>query len=84
MNDPLFDRVAGLALHAAATERACRRANAGPPEAGRTGQPCEAEASSGAEGGAGAGSGGSARPPRTIAGGRRGVGRGPVVSTPSG
>ncbi|MFI0168131.1 hypothetical protein [Streptomyces sp. NPDC017095] len=57
MDDPLFDRVAGLALRAAATERAYRRARTGPSE---TGQPCGTETASGAEGGAGAGSGGSA------------------------
>ncbi|MEV6806776.1 hypothetical protein [Streptomyces sp. NPDC051132] len=60
MDDPLFDRVAGLALRAAATERAYPRAHSGPSEAGRTGQPCGTEAASGAEGGTGAGSDGSA------------------------
>ncbi|MGW4272189.1 hypothetical protein ACWEGQ_07455 [Streptomyces seoulensis] len=60
MNDPLFDRVAGLALRAAATERARRHAHAGPSETGRAGQPRGAEEASGAEGGVGTGSDGPA------------------------
>ncbi|MYW42391.1 hypothetical protein [Streptomyces sp. SID161] len=60
MNDPLFDRVAGLALRAAATEGARHHAHAGPSETGRAGRSCGEEAAPGAGGGAGAGSDGSA------------------------